>query len=66
MERDRAPDAARPGECFFAEQIVMLTAERMLCADAAHSVTWIWRSAAPHSPAGIPAAPGAVLPQRTC
>lgn len=39
MERDRAPDAARPGECFFAEQIVLLTAERMKCADAAHSVT---------------------------
>ena len=39
MERDRAPDAARPGECFFAEQIVLLTAERMMCADAAHSVT---------------------------
>lgn len=35
MERD----TARPGEYFFAEQIVMLTAERMLCADAAHSVT---------------------------
>ena len=39
MERDRAPDAARPGEYIFAEQIVMLTAERLMCADAAHSVT---------------------------
>lgn len=62
MERD----TARPEECFFAEQIVMLTAERMLCADAAHSVTWILRSAAPRSPAGIPAVPGAASPQKMC
>ena len=58
MERDRAPDAARPGECFFAEQIVLLTAERMLCADVTHSVTV--------DLAQCCAAFGAASPQKMC
>ena len=66
MERDRAPDAARPGECFFAEQIVMLTAERMLCADAAHSVTVDLAQCCAAFSRRIPAVPGAASPQKMC